>query len=121
MDIFVGTDIIEIARFGSALLSKQSFLDLSFTAAEQEYCFAKSCPAQHFAVRFAAKEAVTKAIYGLNKKLTYAEIEIYNDENGRPWVRLLTDDPLLQTLKIDVSLSHSESMAMAFAIAYQTT
>jgi holo-[acyl-carrier-protein] synthase len=118
MQIFTGIDIIEISRFDAEHLSNQKFLDLCFTKEEQAYCFSLKNPAPHFAARFAAKEAVVKALSGLDKSLVYCAIDIRKDEKNRPYVVLLTDDETLRGVKIDVSLSHAESHAAASAVVY---
>ena len=58
----VGLDVIEIERIGHALERYPTFRDRCFTAAEQEYCDSRANPAQHYAARFAGKEAVGKAL-----------------------------------------------------------
>ena len=118
MQIFCGVDIIEISRFDAGHLANQKFLDLCFTKDEQAYCFSMKNPALHFAARFAAKEAVVKALSGFGKSLVYCAIEIKKEANGRPYVVLLSDDEELCRVKIDVSLSHAESHAAASAVVY---
>lgn len=118
MHIYTGADIIDISRFTDDILHSRRFLDRCFTRKEQDYCFANHKSAQHFAARFAGKEAVTKAIAGLAKTLPYGSIEILNRPDGRPYVILHTDDADLLQLTIDISLSHAETAAIAFAVAY---
>ena len=118
MKLFTGIDIIEISRFDAEHIKNQRFLDKCFTKAEQEFCLSMNNPAPHFAARFAAKEAVVKALSGLGKSVVYCDIDIRKETNGRPYAVLLTDDAELKNLKIDVSLSHAESHAAASAIVY---
>ncbi|MDO5846006.1 MAG: holo-ACP synthase [Methanocorpusculum sp.] len=118
MHIYTGTDIIDIARFTDDLIHSERFLNHCFTKAEQEYCLAKHQPAQHFAARFAAKEAVTKALSGMGKTLPYTAIEIQNRPDGRPFVNLITKDSQLTRLNIDISLSHAQTAAVAFAVVW---
>ncbi|HJJ48576.1 MAG TPA: holo-ACP synthase [Methanocorpusculum sp.] len=118
MQIFCGIDIIEISRFDAEHLGNQKFLDLCFTKEEQVFCFSHKNPAPHFAARFAAKEAVVKALSGFGKSLVYCAIEIKKDKNNRPYVVFLSDDPELSRIKTDVSLSHAESHAAASAVVY---
>jgi len=116
--IKTGVDIVAISRFDAQLLSKQAFLNLCFTPMEQQYCLSKANPAQHFAARFAAKEAVIKAFSGLDLYLERNKIEICNKEDGRPYLRFYTDNENILRLKTDISLSHSETSSIAFVIIY---
>ena len=91
-----------------------------FTDEEVKYCESKSerTKYQHYAARFAAKEAVFKAISPLLKnkyEIGWKNIEILKDENDRPFVNLL--DIEIKNLEIDVSLSHVKNTAVATAIA----
>ena len=116
--MFVGVDISDVQRFQKPALSQKGFLNLCFTPAEQQYCLSKSNPAQHFAARFAGKEAVIKALSGMNLYLERNKIEILNQENGRPYLRFHTNNPEHLQLKSDISLSHSDTSAIAFVILY---
>lgn len=116
---FTGVDIVDISRFDSDQLKKQSFLNLCFTYDEQRYCLSKPNPAQHFAVRFAAKEAVIKALSGMDLFLEPNKIEVLNKENGRPYLIFYTDNEKILSFKSDISLSHSETSAIAFVILYR--
>ena len=118
MQIFTGVDIVEISRFTQEQLQNNRFMNLCFTRDEQEYCFSTKIPEQHLAGRYAAKEAVTKALYGMMKTLVYSQIEIKNMDNGRPYVILHTTDEELLKVKIDVSISHSRTDAVAVAVVY---
>ena len=116
----VGTDIIEIHRIQEAFdRHGDRFLDRLFTEKEKAYCQRYKQPIPHFAGRFAAKEAVLKALgTGLHKEITWKEIEILNDLQGKPEVRLSTK--LRQTLSVAhifLSISHCDSHATATAIA----
>ncbi len=112
----IGIDIITISRFNTNTSSTPSFITRYFTPAEQTYCLSKPNPAQHFAVRFAAKEAVIKALSGLDLYLERNKIEVCLKENGRPYLRFHTDNQNILCLKTDISLSHSETSAIAFTI-----
>lgn len=117
---YIGVDIVTISRFNDPALQKQTFLDLCFTPAEQTYCLSKTDPAPHFAARFAAKEAVIKAISGLDLYLERNKIQITTNMIGRPYITFLTDNPRILQLKSDISLSHSETDAIAFVILWTT-
>lgn len=118
MTQFVGVDIESITRFNNPNLKSNRFLNLCFTPAEQQYCLSKSNPAQHFAARFAGKEAVIKALSGMTLYLERNKIEILNQENGRPYLTFHTDNERILQLKSDISLSHSDTSAIAFVILY---
>ena len=115
--IGIGTDIEDIGRFTSLTLEHdKSLFDKIYTDNELKYCFSKKSAAQHLAARYAGKEAVVKAISSMGfESLSYNQIEIINDINGVPWVKLNTDK--LNKLQINISLSHCEDKAIAFVIA----
>ena len=121
MEIYTGTDIIEIDRIKDAIKS-DIFIKKIFTEKEIEYCESKKDPAriQSYAARFAAKEAIFKAISKvllLDYGMEWKSIEILKEETGRPYVNLKIDSPKKQNLKIDVSLSHIKDYAVATAVA----
>ena len=91
MKINTGTDIIEIERIKNSIEeTDRKFCEKVYTEKEIEYCESKKLQKyQHYAARFAAKEAVFKAVSNnLEDKydLGWKDIEILNDENGRPYV-----------------------------------
>ena len=115
----LGLDLIEIERVRRALERHgESFRDRCFTAAEQEYCEGKANPAQHYAGRFAAKEAVGKAL-GTGVHFTWKEIEISG--RPKPGVQLSGRTAIaaerLGAAWIDVSMTHSRELAAAVAVA----
>lgn len=119
----VGVDILEIERI-EGLIERHSerFLCRVFTPVEREYCSRFSDAHRHLAVRFAAKEAVMKALgTGFAKGIRWMDIEVYNLDSGKPEVRLkgkakeIADS--LGITRIHISLSHSVRMALATAIA----
>lgn len=83
----VGTDIESVKRFKKSSCINREFYNKVFTLKEIAYCNSKACPEQHFAARFAAKEAVIKAVNKL-EKVFYNDIEIINDQEGRPLINL---------------------------------
>ncbi|RJS89959.1 holo-[acyl-carrier-protein] synthase [Candidatus Bathyarchaeota archaeon] len=117
----VGVDIVEIDRFRRIIQSgNRRFYERIFTPREIEYCLSFKDPSRHFASTFAGKEAVYKA---LNKYLDVklSEIEILRDDNGAPQVRLKIDgddfkNRGISPLEVKLSLSHSSSYAIAFAV-----
>ena len=114
----LGLDLIEIERVRRALERHGgSFRDRCFTPAEQAYCDGKANPAQHYAGRFAAKEAVGKAL-GTGVNFTWKEIEISG--RPKPGVHLSGRTALaaeqLGAARIDVSMTHSRELAAAVAV-----
>lgn len=120
MTIKTGTDIIEVNRIEDSIKSLgEKFLERVYTKAEIEYCESKKVTKyEHYAARFAGKEAIFKAISPLleNKfSIEWTDIEILNDEQGRPYVTLKKD--VLKDIKIDLSLSHIKEYAIANVVA----
>ena len=111
----VGTDIVEVPRIRK-LINSRKFLDRVFTSSEQSYCLARKNSAQHFAVRFAAKEAVWKALSDLDiKGIGHKEIGVGRTALGQP--RVLLSGRLKKFEKrIALSLSHSREYAVAVAL-----
>ena len=118
----IGTDIVPVARI-AALMSHRgnAFLERWFTTSEIAYCCSKAVPSRHFAGRFAAKEAVAKALpIALDGPLPWRFIEIINDESGAPSVSLFGElrDAAAKAgvSNMAVSLSHCDEYAIAFAL-----
>lgn len=114
----IGIDIVEIDRVVK-ILDKfgNRFLTKVFTKKEVEYCNSKAKPAQHFAARFAAKEAISKALgTGFHKDLMLRDIEIDRDEKGKPIINLKN----IQNEKVLITISHSDHYVVAFAIIRET-
>lgn len=113
MIIGTGIDIIEISRIAQAISRwGDGFLHHIFTDEEIQYSQKNRFPNQHFAGRFAAKEAVLKA-FGKNSHISWKDIEIINDEDGKPLCRYKDKKFKSQIL---ISISHSEHYAVASAI-----
>ena len=115
----VGTDLIEIERIRRALERYPSFRERCFTSTEREYCESRPNPAQHYAARFAAKEAVGKALgFGVARAFAWREIELVG--RPKPGVRLSGRmEVWAQRVgggAIDVSMSHSRDLATAVAV-----
>lgn len=106
----IGVDIEDISRFKD---KEQAFYERVFSPLEIEYCMSKRNPAPHFAARFCAKEAVFKALSSAGfQDIVISQIEVYNDENGCPRIRLLNTDI---NVRVHISLSHEKEKAIAFA------
>ena len=115
----LGNDIIEVDRIQKAIdRHGHHIIERIFTIKEQDYCLTFSNPMPRFAGRFAAKEAVSKALgTGLNSDVFWHDIEILNDENGKPFVAL--SKKLINKFnnpEILISISHTEQYAAAVAI-----
>jgi holo-[acyl-carrier protein] synthase len=116
--IRVGVDLIEIERIRRALERHgDGFRDRCFTEAERAYCDSKPNPAQHYAGRFAAKEAVGKAL-GSGVYFTWREIEIRG--RPKPGVQLTGRTAAfaerVQAGEIELSMTHSRELAAAVAV-----
>jgi holo-[acyl-carrier protein] synthase len=119
MILGIGNDIIEIERIKENIQRyQQRFLDRVFTSHEQGYCQKRKVPALHFAGRFAAKEAIVKALgTGFSNGLTWLDIEINNDALGKPFVQLSPKaEKLFDSPTLLISISHCREYATAFAI-----
>jgi holo-[acyl-carrier protein] synthase len=122
MIVGTGIDIVEVFRMRDAI-SKwgDNFLTKVFTGKEIKYSNSKRFAPQHFAARFAAKEAVVKA-FGVARKypLNWTDIEVFNDEEGKPVILFSNDALKLKKRKkvseVVVSMSHSKNYAVANAI-----
>ena len=128
MKVYTGTDIIEVNRIQKAM-QDENFKARVFTDVEIEYCEKfKDSKYEHYAARFAGKEAIFKAISPELKNkydIGWKNIEIQRAEDGRPIVSIVGDAEgklaeLIEKMKeenlvIDVSLSHLESYAIATA------
>jgi holo-[acyl-carrier protein] synthase len=121
MILGIGTDLIEVERVAEKMEKKAGFKELVFSPAEIIYCETKAKKYEHYAARFAAKEAFLKAIgTGWRSGTAFNEIEVYHDEEGKPELRFLgkTADTVtdMKAGKIFVSLSHLKTMACAMVI-----
>lgn len=117
MKVKCGTDIIEIERIKSIIEDLgDKFLDRVYTRKEIQYCESKKAQKyQHYAARFAAKEAVLKAISQLlhdKYSINWKDIEVENDTQGRPSVNLTGIDTR-KIENIDLSISHCKEYAVA--------
>jgi len=121
MIIGTGIDIIEVDRVAQRVGSDGGFRELVFSKDEIAYCDSRAFPYQHYAARFAAKEAFLKAVgRGWDGKLTLTEIEVINESNGKPFMRLSgkTEKELISLgiRTVHLSLSHLKSTATAIVI-----
>lgn len=120
MKVTCGVDIIEISRIRESIedLGKK-FLDRVYTQEEIRYCESKGkSKYEHYAGRFAVKEAVFKAVSGQMQdkyQIVWKDIECLNDSSGRPYVTVVgIDDGKIEN--IDVSISHCREYATASVV-----
>ena len=116
--MYVGIDIIEIKRIERLFSANEDFLRRIYTEKEVEYCKQKKNKYQHFAARFASKEAMFKALgTGWVGNMKWTDIELLNDEMGRPYLNLYGSVKEMAEKKhidnISVSLSHCKEYAIS--------
>jgi holo-[acyl-carrier protein] synthase len=119
----IGTDIVEVLRIAQMIERHgELFITRVYTPFEINYCNARKAATQHFAGRWAAKEAILKALgTGWARGISWTDMEVRNDEAGRPSVRLGGGArEVCENLGIGdilVTISHCRTHATAFAIA----
>lgn len=118
----IGVDIIEVNRIKDSWEKYQDrFLERLFTTAETDYCLQRSNPEVHLAARFAAKEAVVKALGTGLRGVKWTEVEVWNNQLGKPIIKLhnqaQTLAEQLEVREVLISLSHTKKQAIAYAIA----
>ena len=124
MIVGTGIDIVEVFRMRDAINKwGMNFLTKVFTDKEIKYSRSRRFAPQHFAARFAAKEAVVKA-FGVARRypLNWTDIEVFNDEEGKPIIFFRNDALKLKKQKrvdeVAVSMSHSKNYAVANVILF---
>jgi ADP-dependent NAD(P)H-hydrate dehydratase / NAD(P)H-hydrate epimerase len=121
MILGIGNDLVDLDRFRRVLERRPGLLKKLFTEAEREYALRRSDPTERFAVRFAAKEAVLKAMGVGIGAADWHEIEVLRDEDGRPSLSLTGRAAALAAQQgvegWRLTLSHSEIVAQAVVVA----
>ncbi len=117
----IGIDLVEVQRIADKIGNKSGFREKVFSRHEIEFCESKANKQEHYAARFAAKEAFLKATgLGLMAGFDIYNIELFNDASGRPFIRLKNEFEQLASdrhwEKIHVSLTHLKSMACAVVV-----
>ena len=118
----IGTDIVDISRFERFIEEHNTpLLERLFTPAEREYCTARRHSAQHYALRFAAKEAFVKALgTGIRDGLAWKQMEVVNDALGKPQLQLYDRAAelfaSLELRHVFLSLSHDGNSAIAMVV-----
>jgi holo-[acyl-carrier protein] synthase len=121
MIVGIGVDLVKISRIEKAGAAHPGFLERVFTQRERDYCNRQKYPAQHYAARFASKEAVLKAFgTGLSAGMKWTDIEVLHGDGGGPFVNVTGVARDLADLKgvkqILLSYSHDEGYAVANAV-----
>lgn len=124
MNLFgIGIDVVEVARITAAIEKHgEPYLAKLFTVGERAYCEGQHQPALHYAARFAAKEAVSKAFgTGIGKHAGLHDLEVVNDAHGAPQIILhgaAKDFAKAQGIRqVLISLTHASAYAAANAVA----
>lgn len=120
MKIACGTDIIEIERVKKSIENiGEKFIEEIYTQSEIAYCESRrKAKYQHYAARFAAKEATFKALNSILEdkfSVSWQNIEIINDEKGKPSLNFIDRD-FPQIGSIDISISHCKEYAIATVV-----
>ncbi len=123
MKILQGIDLVKVERMEQRIerSSGQAFLDLVFSAAEQTYCSSKRMKFEHYAARFAAKEAVLKALKVRPKKdQRLSGIEVGREATGKPFIILNAESRKLLRIpaqaQIELSVAHEREYAIATVV-----
>ncbi|MGA3287836.1 MAG: holo-ACP synthase [Bacteroidota bacterium] len=115
----IGVDVVDVQRMKD-VLEKQGkvFLDKVFSDMEVTYCKTRKKPYIHFGARFAAKEAVAKAMRtGWSGAFHWRDIEVVNDQSGAPHILLSRDvAKALDQCTVHLSLSHTDNTIVAFVV-----
>ncbi len=118
----LGVDIVEIARMRAALERRPRLKERLFSAEEREYCEKRSKPEVHYALRFAAKEAVLKALGTGFRGMSFTDIEVVREASGRPVPRLsgraaeVAAEAGVVEMHLSLSFTHTTAVASAVAI-----
>lgn len=118
----LGVDIVEIDRMKRALERHPRMKERLFSAEEREYCDERNRPEIHYALRFAAKEAVLKALGTGFSGVRFTDVEVLRDASGRPAPRLqgraakLAEEYGVVEMHLSLSFTHTTAVASAVAI-----
>jgi holo-[acyl-carrier protein] synthase len=117
----IGVDIVSVERLRRSLTRSSAFADEVFTTSERRYCDARPSSAQHYAARFAAKEAFLKAVgTGLFAGVSLQDIEVDRDDAGPPRLRLGPSAAAalarVGATTVHLSLSHEREYAVAMVV-----
>lgn len=122
MIVSIGIDIIEVARIREVLVRTPRFVERVFTIAERAYCDSRGAvAAQHYAARFAAKEAALKALKtGWRGGITWHDVEVFSEESGAPYLTFKGEAKAWfdksGASRIHLSMAHTTEHAIAEVI-----
>jgi len=118
----IGIDLVDISRIeGICAKWKGRFLEKVYSEGEIEYCESKALPAQHYAARFAVKEAFLKCLgIGLGGGVSLKDVEVVNDKKGKPELVIRGKSKEIVgpdcAKNIHVSISHTDKNAVAVVV-----
>jgi holo-[acyl-carrier protein] synthase len=121
----LGVDIVEIDRMKAALERRPRLKERIFSADERAYCEKRSRPEVHYALRFAAKEAVLKALGTGFSGMRFTDVEVVREQSGRPVPRLsgraaqVAAELGIVEMHLSLSFTHTTAVASAVAITEQ--
>ncbi len=125
--VSMGVDIVEVARIKKILERTPSFATRMFSEDEQAYCESTSSPAAHYATRFAAKEAVLKALgTGFSQGIGARDVEVVLNSKGKPRIKLYRKaamvalDMGITELPVSLSYTHSDAVACVLALTAES-
>ena len=125
--VSMGVDIVEVARIRTIMKRSPAFIERSFSCEERAYCDATASPEFHYATRFAAKEAVVKALgTGFTQGIRPNDIEVFLNAKGKPRVRLhraaakVAAQLGIEELPLSLSYTHNEAVACALALTEES-
>jgi holo-[acyl-carrier protein] synthase len=119
MILGIGNDIVEVKRIRDVIERHElRFLNRLFTPQEQDYCLSHKDPVLHFAGRFAAKEAIVKALgTGFREGIDWIDFEIMPNNKGKPVIKLSEKIQIeFKSPLLHLSISHCQAYATAVAI-----
>ncbi len=119
----LGVDIVEIDRMARILERTPAFAERVFSPAEREYCDSMANPATHYALRFAAREAIVKALgTGFAQGIGVHDIEVQRAKSGKPLAKLsgraleIAEEQGVRDLSLSLSYTHTDAVACAMAV-----
>ena len=122
-EVGLGVDIVEIARMRKIIDRSPAFVEKVYSAAERAYCDSHAHPEVHYATRFAAKEAVLKALgTGFSEGIGWLDVEVRRTSKGRPYVvltgraREVAREQGVREIPLSLSYTHTDAVACAMAI-----
>ena len=122
----VGADLVEIGRVARLVTRHENAEERLFTEGERAYCRDRARRHEHLAARWAAKEAVGKALgTGVGGKVAWTDVEVVTEADGRPRIRLHGEASRWAErhglTQLEVSLSHTGELALAYVVALVST